>query len=430
MTIRAALSGLWTGLWAMDARELEQFARELYTVQGGSDFHAGMYGTGGTDLELYTNAGGVAQIPIQGVILKQVPNVMRWLGMQATSTTETALAIETALADESVDEIEFFIDSPGGTVAGVQELADLIALSDKPTTSVISDIAASAAYWLGSQADHVVANPSALIGSIGVYRVMLDSSKAYQDEGLEVHLVRSGDHKGTGTPGAPITDAELEEEQRLIDQVAGMFVDSVAVGRGMTSDQVSPLATGQAWFAREAMELGLIDEVNGSTVGVVSTEAPEGDEEDLTMNGDDTGSANAELVAELETVKAELEQYKAEAQTAKIALVAFRESQKADLINAAIDDGRVVPAMAQQIEAFAAACGDKVGQLKEFLEALPSQVRPEAQTRAPAADVRTEMNDSDQAICKLLGLEPKEFIENGSWDALGLDGHKITREVH
>ena len=429
MGIRAALSGLWSGLWAMDPRELEQFARDLYGAQTDQEFHAGMYGATTTDIELYSVVDGVAQIPIQGVILKQVPNVMRWLGMQATSTTETALALETALADETVSEIEFYVDSPGGTVAGVQELADLIATSHKPTTSVISDIAASAAYWLGAQADHVVANPSALVGSIGVYRVMIDSSKAYRDEGLEVHLVRSGEHKGTGTPGAPISAAELAEEQRLINQVADMFIDSVAIGRGMTREQAGKLATGQAWFAADAERLGLIDEVNGSTVGVASTLTPEGDEEDLTMDGDDIGSANAALVEELESVKAELEAYKAEAQTAKVALVAFREAQKADLINAAIADGRVVPAMAKQIEGFAEACGDNVGQLKEFLEALPSQVRPEAQTVAPAADNRAELSDSDHAVCKLLGIEPNDFIKNGTWDALSHNGDPV-KGVH
>ena len=169
MTLRAVLSGLWSGLWAMNPRELETLARDLMRIQANGEFFANAFGSESPELPELAVEDGIAKIPIQGVILKQVPAAFRWLGIQATGTTETARAIDQAVASDDVKAIEFFVDSPGGSVAGVQELADQIYAIDKPTTAAISDLSASAAYWLASQADSVEANASALVGSIGVY---------------------------------------------------------------------------------------------------------------------------------------------------------------------------------------------------------------------------------------------------------------------
>ena len=425
------LIGSMCGLWAMEPKELDGLMSQLRAMNG--DFFANMLGNADGQTVAYTVEDGVAKIPIQGVILKDVPEAFRWLGIPATSTTETSIAVEMANDDPSVDEIEFFVDSPGGTVSGVQALSDVIAFSAKPTTAAVSDMAASAAYWLAAQADVVEANASAMVGSIGVYRVMIDSSEAYAEEGLTVHVVKSGNHKGTGTPGAVITDEELEEEQRLIDHAAGMFVEAVARGRGMSIADVSALATGQTWFAHDAKRLGLIDEVYGSAVGAEPEEltSPEMGEEVIQM--DPSESANAEILAlrqQLEASQDELKGLKAEKDVAAQALIAVRETQKADIINGAIADGRIVPAMADSITDFAEACGEDVDRLRAFVEALPVQVHQEPVSVMPGTDARVELSKDDAAICKLFGIEPADLLNNGTWDALGLDGTKIKREIH
>ena len=425
------LVGTMCGLWAMEPKELDGLISQLRSLN--TDYFANMFGVAEGSSTLYAIEDGIAKIPIQGVILKDVPEAFRWLGIPATSTTETSLAVEMANHDPEVDEIEFFVDSPGGTVSGVQALSDVIAFSAKPTTAAVSDMAASAAYWLAAQADVVEANASAMVGSIGVYRVMIDSSEAYAEEGLTVHVVKSGNHKGTGTPGAVITDEELEEEQRLIDQAAGMFVEAVARGRGMSIADVSPLATGQTWFAHDAKRLGLIDEVYGSAVGAEPEEltSPEMGEEVIQM--DPSESANAEILAlrqQLEASQDELQGLKAEKDVAAQALIAVRETQKADIINGAIADGRIVPAMADSITDFAEACGEDVDRLRAFVEALPVQVHQEPVSVMPGTDARVELSKDDAAICKLFGIEPADLLNNGTWDALGLDGTKIKREIH
>ena len=426
------LVGTMCGLWAMEPKELDGLMRQLRSLN--SDYFANMFGVAEGSSTLYAIEDGIAKIPIQGVILKDVPEAFRWLGIPATSTTETSLAVEMANHDPEVDEIEFFVDSPGGTVSGVQALADVIAYSEKPTTAAVSDMAASAAYWLASQADVVEANASAMVGSIGVYRVMVDSSEAYAEEGLTVHVVKSGNHKGTGTPGTVITDEELEEEQRLIDQAAGMFVEAVARGRHMSIPDVSQLATGQSWFGHDAKRLGLIDEVYGSAVGAEPEElsSPEMGEEVDPM-ADPTDSANAEILAlreQLAERDAELLSTKAEQAIAAQALIAVRENQKVEIINGAIADGRIVPAMADSITDFAEACGEDVDRLRAFVESLPVQVHQEPVSVMPGTDARVELSKDDEAICKLFGIKPADLINNGTWDALGLDGTKIKREIH
>ena len=426
------LIGSMCGLWAMEPKELDGLMSQLRAMNG--DFFANMLGNAEGSQALYAVEDGIAKIPIQGVILKDVPEAFRWLGIPATSTTETALAVELANDDPAVDEIEFFVDSPGGTVSGVQALADVIAYSGKLTTAAVSDMAASAAYWLAAQADTVEANASAMVGSIGVYRVMVDSSEAYAEEGLTVHVVKSGNHKGTGTPGAVITEEELEEEQRLIDQAAGMFVQAVARGRGMSIADVSELATGQSWFGHDAKRLGLIDEVYGSAVGAEADElqGPEMGEEVDHMS-DPIDGANAEILAlrqQLVERDAQLDSIKAENNVAAQALIAVRESQKVEMINSAIGEGRIVPAMADSISDFADACGEDVDRLRAFIEALPVQLHQEAISVMPGTDARVELSKDDEAICKLFGIKPADLLSNGTWDALGLDGTKIKRETH
>jgi hypothetical protein len=117
----------------------------------------------------------------------------------------------------------------------------------------------SAAYWLASQAQRIRANATALVGSIGVYLVTVDSSALAAGMGIKVILIRSGDLKGMGVPGAAISEEQIAAEQELIDGLADHFIAAVAAGRGMKETAVRELATGRCWLAAAAQENGLID---------------------------------------------------------------------------------------------------------------------------------------------------------------------------
>lgn len=202
-------------------------------------------------------SGGIATIPIFGSMMKGQSK------FGGTSTQETRRAIAAAVADKSIDGIMLHIDSPGGHVAGTQELADDIAAADKvkPIHAHIDDMGASAAYWAGSQARSLTINEAGSAGSIGVFAVLYDSSGATEAEGVKVHVISTGEHKGAGIPGAPITDDQLQEFQSQVDGINDLFMAAVKRGRGMGINQVRDLADGRVLMSRQAQAAGLVDGV-------------------------------------------------------------------------------------------------------------------------------------------------------------------------
>lgn len=209
-------------------------------------------------------ANGIARINITGVLLNKVPGWARLWGLNATGYDEITEQVNMAAADKSVTAIELYIDSPGGMVAGEIEAADAIynARTSKPVTAVVGNLAASAAYWLASQAQSISAGRTAEIGSIGVFSVYYDWTGYDEKMGIKTVVVRSGEHKGMGYD--KITDAQVSAVQEIINGLANQFVSSVSKGRNKSEDEISKLATGRLWLAGPAMELGLIDEVTAS----------------------------------------------------------------------------------------------------------------------------------------------------------------------
>lgn len=252
--------------------------------------------------------GGVATIPITGVLMKSVPKIFRWFGIDATSYRDIQNDLAQAVGDESVKSITLLVDSPGGQVAGVKDAADAIMAAGqaKPVSAQIEDIGASGAYWLASQAKKVTASQNAMIGSIGVYSAYVDSSQAAANEGYKVHVVSSGPHKGMGIPGAPITEEQLGAMQEVIDGMAANFVSDVARGRGRGEAGVKEWASGRVWIAADAAKLGLIDSV-ANTKGTTRAGGPPAASIEPLKEGEtmaDTTKAAAGVEAQAVTEKA------------------------------------------------------------------------------------------------------------------------------
>jgi signal peptide peptidase SppA len=155
------------------------------------------------------------------------------------------------------------VDSPGGTVSGVSALAEEILASraEKPIWAHAQDLMASAAYWISSQANRIYAAKAAAIGSIGVYAAIVDQSRAAEADGVQVHVVKAGEHKGAFVPGAAVTEADLETLQRHVDETRELFVEAIARGRKADAAQIATLANGDTWRADRALERELIDGV-------------------------------------------------------------------------------------------------------------------------------------------------------------------------
>ena len=248
--------------WAMEPEALRSFAREVAALPRDQARTSGVTTTPGP---LYAMRGATAVIQIRGVLLKRVPAWAKLMGIGAVETPTVRAAVEAAAADSQVRSILLEIESPGGQAAGVLEAADAIheVGRHKRVDAVIEGVGTSGAYWLASQAHEITAGHDAKVGSIGVYQVWIDESKAAEQAGLVVHVVRSGPFKGMGEPGALITQGQLASMQAVVDGLASLF--SVAVSRGRRRDTTT-LATGQVWLASEARNLGLVDRVESAVL--------------------------------------------------------------------------------------------------------------------------------------------------------------------
>lgn len=248
------------GLWAMR----EMAFRTLCQTLGAFDLSMHMAGSEPNKAREKA-AGGVGEI-VDGVALIEIRGSMAKQQVSAfsgTSTVAARQAVRAAATDESVKSIMLVVDSPGGTVAGTGELAADIgsAAQKKPVIALIEDMGASAAYWAVCQATQVYAQPAAMVGSIGTYGVVYDSSQAAADRGIKVHVVRAGQFKGTGVPGTEVTPEQLADLQSQIDAVNELFLQAVSSGRKLPMDKVRGIATGQVWIGRGAVASGLIDDV-------------------------------------------------------------------------------------------------------------------------------------------------------------------------
>lgn len=211
--------------------------------------------------------GDIMHIPIGGIIGQRLSGLDR--GSGAVDVLDIGKELEQAEEDPRVRSILLDIDSPGGTVSGVPELADLIAQIDKPIYSYTSGQMCSAAYWLAAASDGIFCTRTANIGSIGVYIPWMDITEYYKSEGVAVKLFASGKYKGMGYPGTSLTP---DQEQLLLDRVnyiAEMFYSHVRTNREYATLSGKQTVTddtmqGQVFMGQQAIDAGLADIMVGS----------------------------------------------------------------------------------------------------------------------------------------------------------------------
>ena len=138
--------------------------------------------------------GGIAVLPLYGVITQRGNMVDAVSGPGMTSTQQFSAALRELVADKSVSQILIDIDSPGGSVYGVGELADEIiaARAQKPVVAIANSLAASAAYWIGCAANEFYVTPGGEVGSIGVWQAHQDFSRALDEAGVTTTLISAG----------------------------------------------------------------------------------------------------------------------------------------------------------------------------------------------------------------------------------------------
>jgi signal peptide peptidase SppA len=208
-----------------------------------------------------TAGNGVAVIPVYGVIAPRM-NLMTEMSGGTSYDLLTSQLHEAVATNPKA--IVFDVDSPGGNVAGATEFARevLKARTRVPIIAQANHLMASAAFWLGACATEVIASPSSLVGSIGVYTIYQDMSAALEQLGIKREVIAAGKFKGEGVDGGALTDDARAHRQSIVDGYYGKFVGDVAKGRGVTVEVVTArYGQGRVVAAGEALAAGMVDRI-------------------------------------------------------------------------------------------------------------------------------------------------------------------------
>lgn len=196
---------------------------------------------------------GVGIVPIVGVIGKGLSPLEKMMG--AVDVNDVSAAIDAFAANPEVEKVALQISSPGGTVTGVEELANKVRNLEKPTLAYTDSEMASAAYWIGSAADRVVASPSSTVGSVGVYMAIPDYSEAAKMQGIKMVVIKSGKFKGAGIEGTSLDEGQMANLQEGVDTIHAEFKEAVNMKRKMVKAEAME---GQTFSGKQAAAQGLV----------------------------------------------------------------------------------------------------------------------------------------------------------------------------
>jgi len=186
----------------------------------------------------------------------------------------TVQALRDLAEDDGIKAVVFRVESPGGVVAPSQEIHDQVrrTAEKKPVVVSMGALAASGGYYVSAPATRILANPGTATGSIGVLIQFKEVHALFDKLGLRAQTLKSGPMKDAGSPFREMSEAEQAVFQGLIDDLFDQFVTAVAEGRKLEPASVRDLADGRVYSGRQALHLGLVDQLGGfwDAVGVAA----------------------------------------------------------------------------------------------------------------------------------------------------------------
>lgn len=208
-------------------------------------------------LVLWRSAGplggpGIARVTVSGII---------------TDDRKLNRTIADLAQDDSVKALEIYINSPGGSVAGGESLHDAISrvAKRKPVVAIMGGLAASAGYMIAMPAQRIFCREATLTGSIGVLMEAPQISGLLQKVGISNQVLVSGPLKDQPSLTEPLSPEGRQMLQALVMDMYEQFVGMVATGRHMDPARVRELADGRPYTGRQALQLGLVDQIGGET---------------------------------------------------------------------------------------------------------------------------------------------------------------------
>jgi len=224
--------------------------------------------TDATDpLESYTLSGTgdkkVLMIPVKGIISDNAEDDM--LRSRPGMVQEIVAQLDKAREDPNIDAVVFKIDSPGGSVTASDILYNEIQQFKKDTDAVVvvsmMNVAASGGYYIALPADHIMAHPTTITGSVGVIFMRPDITGLMDKIGVSVAVDTSGKNKDMGSPFRKSSETERQIFEELIDSLGRQFTRRVEKHRHLSAKELQNIATARIFLAEDALEKGLIDAI-------------------------------------------------------------------------------------------------------------------------------------------------------------------------
>lgn len=208
--------------------------------------------------------GDVAVLPLYGVVSQRINEAQAISGSSGTSIEKFTKRFQEAVANPNVKAIVLQIDSPGGSVYGIAELANQIyeARSQKYIVAVADSLAASAAFWIASAASEVVVTPGGEVGSVGVYMMHADYSAQLESDGVKTTFISAGKYKIEANPFQALTEDAKAYLQSQVDAYNNMFVGALAKYRGVATSVINEnYGQGRVVMAKDAKARGMVDKI-------------------------------------------------------------------------------------------------------------------------------------------------------------------------
>lgn len=181
-------------------------------------------------------------------------------------------ALRRAREDKSVKAIVFRVNSPGGSSLASDVIAREVQLAkaEKPVIASFGDVAASGGYYIAAHADQIVAQPTTITGSIGIFGLLFNTQKMFNDKlGITFDRVSTNPYADLGNPNRPMTDFERRKIQGMVNEGYGDFINVVKTGRKFAdSISVDKIAQGRVWSGTRALGINLVDTLGGLDVAI------------------------------------------------------------------------------------------------------------------------------------------------------------------
>ena len=178
----------------------------------------------------------------------------------------TSKAIRKARKNDKIKAIVLRVNSPGGSALASETILREMDLAKKVKPVVVSmgDVAASGGYYIACKADTIVANPTTITGSIGVFGVLMNLEKMMTNKlGITTDRVKTNQFADLASPTRALSESERAIIQNQVELIYDKFISNVSEGRNMSKEEVDAIGQGRVWTGKDAIELGLVDVLGG-----------------------------------------------------------------------------------------------------------------------------------------------------------------------